>query len=152
MYFRYFLTIFLWKRAKPLLVQNWIPFTHGCIVPSLVEIGPVVLEKKIFNIFKIILLFRHYLPLEKGVALHLYKLNPSTQKCFVSSLVKIGAVVWRKRFKCEKFTDRLTTDDRRSEKLTWAFGIGELKITRSLKIFNSEGHWYNYSSNHNSNT
>ena len=27
--------------------QNWIPFTQGCFVPSLVEIGSVVLEKKI---------------------------------------------------------------------------------------------------------
>ena len=26
--------------------QTWIPFTQGCIVPSLVEIGSVVLEKK----------------------------------------------------------------------------------------------------------
>ena len=26
--------------------QTWIPFTQGCFVPSLVEIGPVVLEKK----------------------------------------------------------------------------------------------------------
>ena len=29
------------------LQKTWIPFTEGCIVPSLVEIGPVVLEKKI---------------------------------------------------------------------------------------------------------
>ena len=28
--------------------QNWIPFTQGCYVPSFVEIGPVILEKKIF--------------------------------------------------------------------------------------------------------
>ena len=28
--------------------QTGIPFTQGCFVPSLVEIGPVVLEKKIF--------------------------------------------------------------------------------------------------------
>ena len=27
--------------------QTWIPFTQGCFVPSLVEIDPVVLEKKI---------------------------------------------------------------------------------------------------------
>ena len=29
--------------------QIYIPFTQGCFVPSLVEIGPVVLEKKIFK-------------------------------------------------------------------------------------------------------
>ena len=28
------------------LEQTWIPITQGCFVPSLVEIGPVVLEKK----------------------------------------------------------------------------------------------------------
>ena len=37
--------------AKPLASKDafeltWIPFTQGCFVPSLVEIGPVVLEKK----------------------------------------------------------------------------------------------------------
>ena len=36
-------------------------------VPSLIEIGPVILEKEIL---KYILLFRSYLPLEKGLALH----------------------------------------------------------------------------------
>ena len=35
----------LWKRAGPSLEQMWIPFIHGWFVPSLVEIGPVVLEK-----------------------------------------------------------------------------------------------------------
>ena len=39
MYFRYFVNIFPWKRA-------WIPITQGCFVPSLVEIGPMALEKK----------------------------------------------------------------------------------------------------------
>ena len=28
--------------------QSWIPFTQGCFVSSLVEIGSVVLEKNIF--------------------------------------------------------------------------------------------------------
>ena len=30
----------------PSFEETWIPFTQGCFVPSLVEIGPVVLEKK----------------------------------------------------------------------------------------------------------
>ena len=29
--------------------ETWIPFTQGCFVPSLVEIGSVVLEKKFFE-------------------------------------------------------------------------------------------------------
>ena len=30
----------------PSFEETWIPLTQGCFVPSLVEIGPVVLEKK----------------------------------------------------------------------------------------------------------
>ena len=41
-------------------------------MPSLVEIGPVVLEKRIFFYFvNVFLLFRYYLPLEKVGALQL---------------------------------------------------------------------------------
>ena len=46
------------RRKKPIIIlmrikwfffeQNWIPFTQGCFVPSLVKIGRVVLEKKLF--------------------------------------------------------------------------------------------------------
>ena len=34
------------KGRDPSFEQTWIPFTQGCFVPSLIEIGPVVLEKK----------------------------------------------------------------------------------------------------------
>ena len=44
--FRYFLIISPWKRAGPSFEQTLIPFAQGCFVSSLVEIGPVVLEKK----------------------------------------------------------------------------------------------------------
>ena len=46
MYFRYFVIIFPWKTAGSSFEQTEFPFTQGCLVPSLVEIGPVVLEKK----------------------------------------------------------------------------------------------------------
>ena len=56
---------------------NKVDFTtQGCFVQSLVEIGHVVLEKKIFkfrhctNIFA----FCNFIPLKKSVALHLNKL------------------------------------------------------------------------------
>ena len=35
--------------AFHLIKKKQIPFTQGCFVPSLVEIGPAVLEKKIFK-------------------------------------------------------------------------------------------------------
>ena len=50
-------------------------------MPSLVEIGSVVLEKKIFLNFIIVFsLFQNYLPLEKGGALHLNKLESPSHK------------------------------------------------------------------------
>ena len=65
-------------------------------MPSLVEIGQVVLEKKIFKFP--ICIFPNYLPLEKGGALHFHKLGiPFTQECFVPSLVEIGLVVLEKK-------------------------------------------------------
>ena len=60
-------------------------------VQSLVEIGPVVLEKKedyFLNFVNVFLLFPHLLPLEKGMARHLNKFG-----CFVSSFVEIGMVL-----------------------------------------------------------
>ena len=36
----------LWEERGPSFEQMWIPFTQGYFVPSLFEIGPVVLEKK----------------------------------------------------------------------------------------------------------
>ena len=63
------------KMCGPSYEQNWIPFTQGCFVPSLVKIGPVILEKKIFNVVNVFLLFCYYFPTEKGLALHLKKLD-----------------------------------------------------------------------------
>ena len=51
-----------------------------CFVPRLVEIGPVVLEKKFLNFTNVLSLFRNYLPLEKDMALHLNKLESPTPK------------------------------------------------------------------------
>ena len=58
------------------IYKTWVPFLQGCFVLSLVEIGPVFLEKLI-NIF---LLFRNYLPLEKGRALYLNKFKSPSHK------------------------------------------------------------------------
>ena len=46
--------------------QTLIAFTDGNFVPSLVEIGPVVLEKNIFNFVNVLSLLRNYQPLEKA--------------------------------------------------------------------------------------
>jgi hypothetical protein len=73
----------LWRGPGPLFEQNWIPFTQRWFVPSLIDFGRLVLEKKIF--FKnfsvhVFLLFRYYLPLENGYPLPLKQTwTPFTQ-------------------------------------------------------------------------
>ena len=71
--------------------QNWIIFSQGCFVPSLVEIGPVALEKKIFLISS--MNFRYFVIISplKGVDPS-FEQNwiPFTQGCLVQSLVEIG--------------------------------------------------------------
>ena len=140
-------------------------------MPNLVEIGQVVLEKKIFKIcqyiFAIIspwkragalhlkkfefpspkdalcqvwlkqvqwfwkrrflifvnvfLLFRNYLPLEKGVALHLIKFeSPSPKDALCQVWLKLAQWFLRRSRKQEKFTDR------RTEKQTTDNSSGEL--------------------------
>ena len=44
--FCYFIIISPWKRVWPFTWKNLNPTTQGCFLPSLVEIGPLVLEKK----------------------------------------------------------------------------------------------------------
>ena len=81
------------KEVVLYLKKKWIPFTQGCFVPKLVEIGPVVLD----NVFS---LFRNYLPWEKGMTLNLNNFEQIwiffIQECFVPSLVEIGPVVLEK--------------------------------------------------------
>ena len=80
--------------------QNWIPFTQGCFVPSLVKISQVVLEKKMFfNFVNVFSLFLNYLPLEKGGALHLNKVEyPSPKDAMCQIWLKLAQWFWRRRF------------------------------------------------------
>ena len=75
---------------------NSLHFNQEFFVPSLVEIGPVVQEKKIFKISQCIFAFFYYHPLENGWTIHLNSLH-FPQECFVPSLVEIGPVVLEKR-------------------------------------------------------
>ena len=44
-------------------------------MPSLVDIGPLILEKNFKDFVKVISLLRNYLPLEKDGVIHLNKLE-----------------------------------------------------------------------------
>ena len=91
----------LWELNGSSFEQTWILFTQGCFVPSWVEIGPVVLEKRILFISSMYFrYFCNYLPLEKGKGPSFEQTWISfTQGCFVPSLVEIGQVVlWKRIF------------------------------------------------------
>ena len=62
----------------------------------MVEIGPMILEKKIFKkgFFKVFSLFRNYLPMAKGGAIHLNKLESSSPN---DALFEISSVVLKKK-------------------------------------------------------
>ena len=161
MYFAISLLFSIEKQCGPKFQQIWFLTTQGCFLPSLVEIGPVVLEKFI-NVFSLFhyylpsekgvvpylnksesfinefLLFHFYLPLEKGVVPYLNKFESSPPKdaLCIAVLLILAQLFLRRRWKCEKFIDRhtdgRTTVNRRSEKLTWAFRPGELKTVLLL--------------------
>jgi hypothetical protein len=65
----------------------------------LIEIGLLVLEKKILKNFQNFLLFRYHLPLGKGVVFHLYNSEsplPKDALCQVG--LKLAQWFWRKFF------------------------------------------------------
>ena len=81
-----FYNVFFYFAIFSPLRRAW-PFTWGYFVPSLVEIGPVVLEKKIFKVANLFLLFPNYLPFGKDVALHLSKIESPSPR---NTCVKFG--------------------------------------------------------------
>ena len=97
--FRYYLPL----EKEP--EETWIPSTQGCFVPSLVEIGPVVLEKKIFKFRQFIFTISWLSPLRKGRGFS-FKQNliPFSQGCICSVWLKFAQWFWRWKWKSEKFT------------------------------------------------
>ena len=95
----------LWKGQGPSLEQTYICNSKRCFVLSLVEIGPVVLVKKIFKFCQYIFTLLKLSPLWKwrGPSID-HILILLTQGCFARSLIEIGPVVLEKRRQCEKFT------------------------------------------------
>ena len=74
--------------------------------------------KKTFKFVNVFLLFLNYLPFEKGVALHLNKLeSPPPKDALWQVWLKLAQWFWR-RWKCEKFTDGQTDDQKNSLELS----------------------------------
>ena len=59
-------------------------------------------RRRFFNFVNIFLLFRNYLPLQKGRALYLNKLeSPSPKDALCQVWLKLAKWFWRRRWKCE---------------------------------------------------
>ena len=106
MYFPNFVIISPWKKEGAFIWTNLNSLHPKMIVPIFVEICPVVLEKKILKICEFIFAFCNYLPLEKGVAIHLNKLESPSPKNLVPSFVENGPVVLEKKMKMWKVYDK----------------------------------------------
>ena len=129
MYFRYFVIMPPWKRACPFIWTNLNPLHPKNVLCQIsLKLEQWFWGRRFLYFVNVFSLFRNYPPLDKGVFLHLN--IPFTQGCLVPSLVEIGLLVLEK-MKMWKFIDR-QTDNRQSEKLTWAFSSGKLKIEKFL--------------------
>ena len=99
MYFHYFLLPPLEKGQGLSFEQTWISFIQECFVPSLVEIGLVVLEEFFFYFVNEFPIFHYYFPLENGQVLHLKKLESCWPKHALCQVwLKLAPWFWRKRF------------------------------------------------------
>ena len=88
MYFRYFVIVFPWKRVWPFIWSNLNPLHPR--TPQWFLTG------RFLNFVNVFSLFRNYLPLEKGVAIHLYKLEfPSTKDVLCQVWLKLAQWFWR---------------------------------------------------------
>ena len=120
--------------SKNALYQDWL------------KLAQWFWRRRFFNFFNVFLCFRNYLPLEKCGVLHLNKLeSPSPRDTLCQVWLKLAQWFWRRRWKCEKFTDRQTdgpTDDGRqvirkahlSFQLRWA--KKKYSINKTFKIRN----------------
>ena len=67
-------------------------------------------RRRFLNFVNVFSLFGYYLPLEKGGALHLNKLeSPLPKDALWQVWLKLAQWFWRRRWKCEKFTTTTTT-------------------------------------------
>ena len=88
------LSLFLrieWSFCKTLSLLN-----PRILVPSFVENGLLVLNRRSLNLVNVFPLFCYYLPLKKDIVFHLNKFK----LCFVPSFIEIGPVILQMILKC----------------------------------------------------
>ena len=130
MYFRYFVIISPWKKAwSSIWTKLKSPSPNDALCKVWLKLAKWFLRSRFLNFANLFSLFRNFFHLEQGVDFYFSKLEfPLYKDALCQVWLKLAQWFLRRRWKCEKFTDRRTTDNRRSEKLTWAFSSGDLNI------------------------
>ena len=130
MNFHYFVIISPWQRIS-YFIWTFLNLLHSrnALCQVWLKLDHQFWRRRFFNGFSI---FRNYLPLEKGMVLHLNRLeSPPPKDVLCQVWLKLVLWFWRRRWNCGMFTDRRTdgrTDTQQvSGKATWAFSLGELK-------------------------
>ena len=137
MYFRNFVIISPWQRAESFIWTNLNPLHPSMFCAKFCQNWPVIVENKIFKICHVFSQFSNYLPLKKGGAFHLDKLESRHPRMLCAKFgwnwpsgsgeENENVKSLRQRRQRRQRQRRRTTDKFWSEKLTWAFGSGELK-------------------------
>ena len=92
-------------------------------------------RRRFFNFVNVFSPFRNYLPFEMGVALYLNKIDsPSPKDALCQVCLKLAQWFWRRRWKCEKFTDRRTNGQMDWRATGYQKISLELSTLMSLKI------------------
>ena len=141
MYFHYFVIISPWKMAGPFIWTNLNPLLPRMLCAKFGWYWLSGSGKEVFlNFVYVFSLFRNYLPLEKAGPFIWKNLNPLHPRMLCAQFgwnwpsgsreedENVNSLRRRQR------RQRRTTDKFWSEKLTWAFGSGELKT--EIQLYN----------------
>ena len=118
MYFRFFCN-YLPLEMGWVLYLNILEFPspYDALWQVWLKLAQWFCRRRFLKVVNLFLFIPNYLPFGKGVALHLNKLESlSTKDTLCPVWLKLAQWFWRRRWKCEKFTDRQMdgrTDDGR---------------------------------------
>ena len=129
-----FVIISRWK-SGPLFGKLESPSPKDALCKLWLKLTNWLLRRFLYfvNVFS---LFLNYLLMEKDVTLYLNKFESLSSKDDLFQVwLNLALWFWKRRWKCEKFTDRRAMDDTRSEKLTWAFSTEDLKYQIGLILW-----------------
>jgi hypothetical protein len=128
----------VWQDKRCDTIKKWVGTNQLVLSPFLKERGHVSppLSKKIFKNFQCIFTLIYYLPLKKGVALHMNNSEfPSPKDDLCRILLQLAQRFWRSR-KCKSLRDRrhMSDGERVIRKTHLSFQLRWVKIKPQPKL------------------